>query len=363
MEQHPVPQQISSYQFRLVGDMTLKQFFQIGGGALISLLIYASGLHPVAKWPLIIFSFALGAALAFLPYQDRPLSFWIVSFFRTVYSPTEFYWKRTEKEEVFFKEVAPVALKKDYIAPKGEVELNKYLKIRPDQKETFLTKLEDAEKSFLSTISQLFTIKAPHLSAATISKQDTEIAAEEKVTKPKEFKIPTNKPVSIATKGFRPRVVIEERPLQETIKTPASKAIKVDPTLKGTQLKGFAAQFSQQAAPPLPPTIPNTIVGQVVNTSGKTIDGAILEVRDLAGRPVRALRSNKVGHFMIVTSLQEGQYTLTTEKDGYHFEPVSFETKGEIIPPIAIRGKSVEQNPDVKITNLKIKQVTSAPIH
>jgi len=88
-----------------------------------------------------------------------------------------------------------------------------------------------------------------------------------------------------------------------------------------------------------------------------------MEIRDLAGRPVRALRSNKVGHFMIVTSLQEGQYTIITEKDGYHFEPASFEARGEIIPPIAIRGKLLDQKPDEKITTLKIKQVTSAPVH
>ena len=33
-ESHPIPQQISSYQFRLVGDMTLKQFFQLARGGL-----------------------------------------------------------------------------------------------------------------------------------------------------------------------------------------------------------------------------------------------------------------------------------------------------------------------------------------
>ena len=54
-QQHPIPQQISSYQFRLVGDMTLKQFFQLAGGALVSLLFYASPLHPLIKWPFIIF--------------------------------------------------------------------------------------------------------------------------------------------------------------------------------------------------------------------------------------------------------------------------------------------------------------------
>ncbi|KKR52786.1 MAG: hypothetical protein UT88_C0021G0001, partial [Candidatus Woesebacteria bacterium GW2011_GWD2_40_19] len=38
MEQHPIPQNISSYQFRLVGDMTLKQFFQLAGGFLVGLI-------------------------------------------------------------------------------------------------------------------------------------------------------------------------------------------------------------------------------------------------------------------------------------------------------------------------------------
>jgi len=37
--EHPIPQQISAYQFRLVGDMTIKQFFQVAAGALIALLI------------------------------------------------------------------------------------------------------------------------------------------------------------------------------------------------------------------------------------------------------------------------------------------------------------------------------------
>jgi hypothetical protein len=44
-EQHPIPQQISAYHFRLVGDMTLKQFFEVAGGAIIALIIYSTNLH------------------------------------------------------------------------------------------------------------------------------------------------------------------------------------------------------------------------------------------------------------------------------------------------------------------------------
>lgn len=73
MEQHPIPQQISSYEFQLVGNMTLKQFFKLAGGLLIAFLFYSTGLPFIIKWPLVISFAALGVALAFLPVNDRPL--------------------------------------------------------------------------------------------------------------------------------------------------------------------------------------------------------------------------------------------------------------------------------------------------
>ena len=101
----------------------------------------------------------------------------------------------------------------------------------------------------------------------------------------------------------------------------------------------MTAKFSAEAAPPNPPTTPNTIVGQALSTQGKIIEGAILEVKDTEGRPLRALKSNKLGHFIVVTPLQNGRYEITTEKDNYEFKPVTFEAIGGIIPPIAIEGK------------------------
>ena len=72
---------------------------------------------------------------------------------------------------------------------------------------------------------------------------------------------------------------------------------------------------------------------------GKIIEAAILEIKDASGRPVRAVKTNKLGHFLIVTPLQEGIYEIISEKEGFEFNDVSFEAKGDIIPPIAIRAK------------------------
>lgn len=96
MEQHPIPQNISSYQFRLVGDMTLKQFFQLAGGVLVGLIFYSLPLLAIIRWPLAILSVIIGIGLAFFPLEERPLEKWIFAFFKSIYSPTIFYWQKNK---------------------------------------------------------------------------------------------------------------------------------------------------------------------------------------------------------------------------------------------------------------------------
>ena len=97
MDQHPVPQNITSYEFRLVGDMTLKQFFQLAGGGIVGVVIYQLPLPFFIKWPLIFIAVGIGAALAFVPVQGRPFSQWLTAFFGAIYAPTEYYWSPSEK--------------------------------------------------------------------------------------------------------------------------------------------------------------------------------------------------------------------------------------------------------------------------
>lgn len=94
MEQHPIPQQISSYEFKLVGEMTLKQFAKAAGGIIIALIINATPLVFFIKWPLMFLFGAGGLALAFVPFQDRPLEVWLQAFIKSIYAPTIFLYKK-----------------------------------------------------------------------------------------------------------------------------------------------------------------------------------------------------------------------------------------------------------------------------
>ncbi len=329
MKQHPVPQQISSYQFRLVGDMTLKQFFQLAGGFLVALAIYSTNIYGFIKWPLMFFVVLIGIAFAFLPFKERPLSAWIVSFFKAIYSPTEFAWKRYETLPQYFQNEA---LDKQALS---QAQAEKGKKESVEQAQSFMTSLEEAEKALLGRFALLF--KGIPLSTQGQVVQQKPEKVKPVYTPQQEIKIE-----QVAT----PQVVVEQKPVLKEEKT-ATKDFtrKVAPTLSSTQQdEAQKAEFSIEAAPHIPPETPNTIVGQVMNPQGLIVEGAILEVKDDQGRPVRALKTNKLGHFIVVTPLQKGTYQVETEKEGLVFDNITFDAMGDIIPPIAIRAKQAVSN-------------------
>lgn len=309
--------------------MTLKQFFQVAGGALVSLLFYSLPLIGLIKWPLVIIPTLLGIALAFLPLQDRPLERWLLAFFRSVYSPTNYFWKKLDKPQEFFKEEGPTP-KEETTFPGGEQKLQEYLAAPPGDK--MAGEFEKIEKAFLSGLTNIFT--AP--GAKIINPVTVPVVAAPSV---QPLTTPGQIPVSV--KPAAPKLVVEEKAADNTI----TQTLPISSNSFQAPTPGMTAQkeavFSIDAAPPNPPIAPNTLSGQVIDEARKIIEGAILEVKDAAGRPVRALKSNKLGHFMVVTPLANGTYEIETEKEGFVFEPVSFEVGGTLIPPIAVSGKRV----------------------
>jgi len=323
MEQHPIPQNVSSYQFKLVGDMTLKQFFQLAGGILGGIIFYSLPLLGIIKIPLAFLSILLGVGLAFLPLEERPLEKWIFAFFRAIYSPTLFSWKKAVAPPKFFQDESPTdssqqqdAALKNYLATTNAI---------PGA----LGNLEKAENGFLSKLMGLFTI--------TPTPTPSPAPAATVPEKTPELKFPENSPVKITPSATH--LVVEEKPNVVVAQNQVTTS-QVSPTIAGNEMVSTTqAVFSIDAAPPSPPTQPNVVVGQIVDQDRKIVEGAIMEIRDSAGRPVRALRSNRVGHFLTVTQLDNGHYEIITEKDGYEFAAVSFDANGNLIPPILVQGK------------------------
>src|SRR3989339_632399 len=98
IQQHPLPQDISSYRFRLIGDMTIKQFGMLAAGIILAVVFYSSPIPFFFKYPLSFVFLILGIGSAFVPIHGRPLDQWIIAFIKSIYSPTQYTWKQSPPE-------------------------------------------------------------------------------------------------------------------------------------------------------------------------------------------------------------------------------------------------------------------------
>ena len=359
MQQHPVPQHISSYEFKLVGDMTLKQFFQLAGGITVSLIFYATPLPGVIKWPLVLLFGLLGAALAFLPIEERPLSQWFLAFIKAVYSPTLYTWDANSAEDVFAKSTSVDTTPTTLSATNSDL-------TGAGQSEE-VKKFEQGERNFFSKVSAMFAVtpQATNSVVNTTFNQNTALGGVKSSAEPFTQGMvltqevqgqKTSQQAASNMRSVRPEDTAMPVPVQQVVKVGHATPIQnlqvdqqetiqpLSPVFANQGGNGQViaqAVFSPEAAPPSPPEIPNTIVGQVLTSQGKIVEGAILEIIDSVSKtPVRAIRSNRVGHFMTVTPLKNGGYELMTEKDGLTFDPIQFQAEGRLIPPIQIKAKA-----------------------
>lgn len=330
MEQHPVPQHIASYEFRLVGDMTLKQFGYLASGVVIGLIFYASPLPWYFKWPGVITAGTLGVAFAFLPVQERPLSQWFVAFFKAVFSPTQYLWAKGTKELEIFKATAQRQLiQRAPVPPPDQTQLTEYLKTLPGEGRTLF---EKQEEGYLQRIMDLFRLTRTPGPTPTL--QPKPALASFPTTPRRPF------PPRLETEMARPpkKLIVRTAPAEApTIKTGRPVVLPEKP---GRLLKpSIKAKISSYLPIPAPPTQPNILVGMVLDKKDEMIEGAILEIRNSKGIPVRALKTNKLGQFRIATPLEEDAYEIEIEKEGYQFDIIKVEVKGEIIKPLEIRAK------------------------
>ncbi|HEY4695245.1 MAG TPA: PrgI family protein [Candidatus Nanoarchaeia archaeon] len=103
MQQHPVPQNITGFEFKLIGFLTLRQFGYLAFAGIIDIVLYAAQL-PFLVVILIGGPFSLLAvALALFKINDQPFERWLVAFIKTIYAPTIRVWRREAKNLGFLE--------------------------------------------------------------------------------------------------------------------------------------------------------------------------------------------------------------------------------------------------------------------
>lgn len=300
MESHPVPQNVTSFEFHLIGDMTIKQFAYLAAGLVSAYLtfLFAFTSSPAIAIPLIIIFTGSGVAFAFLPIADRPLDHWVVSFFKAVYSPTKRLWQKDKQS----------------IDPNSLIfqnRLNIYLK-GPQSITTLSTQGPAITKNPVTgknpDITRLLTISTqnsqPVFTRTQPSPQNLTQQLQSQV-KPNPIVQPIKVPISPITSAPLPSIPHPPYLIPKSL-TP--------PTVSG----------------------PNIIAGTTLTSLGQVVEAAIIVITNENNIPLRALKTNKLGQFTSVTPLPNGSYILNSEKEGFLANPLKIELKGEIIQPVVI---------------------------
>ena len=338
MEQHPIPGAITAYKFKLVGDMTLKQFLELAAGVVSAWVLFNSGANFAIKWTLGPVLAFFGFALAFLPIEDRPLDQWIINFVKAIYSPTQFIYRPEVKKLAIFETVKKTLAAGPILIKQNQGQLREYLESLPLSS---TSAFDQAEAKYLEHISNLFSALGNKILPAAIKQT-------------------AQRPLKTGIKRVRVRQLLHPQmcllPRATVYQAPAESQVAAMPTIQKpvSQLKTAnavkpitppAKPKTQTTSPtyatdillPQKPERPNLIAGITLDKDGKIIPGVILEIRDSQGFPVRALKSNKLGQFFIATPLDDGIYEISAEHEGHKFAIIKLEAKNEIIPPLKIQ--------------------------
>jgi len=299
MEQHPIPQQISSYEFKLVGEMTLKQFGKAAGGIILAVIVNAMPIVFFIKWPLIII-FALGGlAMAFLPYQDRPLETWMMAFLKSIYSPTIYLYKKKKPENWL------------------DIDLSKTIKTESEEKIEVPQKEEKKIEEFINSLPSVGRERGEALlrpstgSGLRTGKQETRNERQETRDEKQETRDERQEV------GTAPRLDLKTQKLEAT----------------------GEVVFGSIPMPTIPKS-PNILVGMVLDSNQKIVEGAIVDLQDKNGNSSRVLKTNQLGQFKTLTPLSSGKYLIVTDKEGLKFDRVEILLENKIVEPIKIIAKA-----------------------
>ena len=330
MDAHPIPQNVTSFQFKLVGDMTLKQFLYLAGGLGFAYVLFVtiSARYPFIVWPLIVISSLSGVAFAFLPLGSRPLDYWLKAFLKAIYSPTKRVWKRNNKN---FKEDS-LFLSRLVVYLSGQQPNLQPTAIPAPRPMTPLPTREELGK----TVD--LARQAQQLQMKIIQTEHTLSQIKDAAQKPSPIPVDYSQQVNTVLANLQNLVTqastvkaqiqqVQEPAQTETAALPIRERIKVIVPARPKRTQVALTSF------------PNVINGIVKDTTRNYLEGTVAVIYDKEGLPVRALKANKLGQFTGSTPLPNGTYTLELEKDGFTFDVLQMELTGGLLPPLVITAK------------------------
>lgn len=397
MENHPIPQDITGFQFKLIGDMTVKQFAYVAVGVLIGWFFSITPLNDFIKIPLAVIFILLGVALAFIPIEGRPLDTMIANFFKAVFSPTQYIYQKQganlimqnspsssgskltsdqqfrqflnkfpkgknkldQKESVFFQNLTALSAPapRENVAP-ANIPSHYFAGQAPTGQPNPLQNQQQDQK--LKTPDEILAQENLLKTAAVLEKE----LAQAKQIEAKQDKIDSSTVLEThqrvldlqekLNEMFSQKQDLEKRlvEMQKNVSQPQgpvfSPSMAENPVKQTQYVRSIPQNMTQSVGLPTTPEFPNLLTGIIKDPRGNPLGNILVEVKDSEGNAVRAFKTNALGHFASATALNNGKYTITFEdpKGQNRFDTITFEATGQVIMPIEVN--SVDQREELR---------------
>ena len=387
MDNHPIPQDITGFKFKLFGPMTVKQFGYVAVGAVSAWVFYMLPIIVFIKVPLEIGLAGFGVALAFLPVSGRPMDVMIKNFFIAIFNPTRYVY---QKDAGLAEEQSP--------APATSAKLTGFLGFLPFGKKTgtqnetmrmggprayqspqnnqpapgfvpphvFSTQQtsDSQAQPITPTALKIEPIQKPAADSTTQTKNEELPKKDANVSQEKEDKstektngqkeeskdyLETHQKV-LDLQNNLSDVLSQKQQLEEMLVSLQKKLDAQTSTALPTSMLNETPKKELGSARSVPnsqaksvgfatnPEYPNIITGIIKDPRRNPLPNILVEVKDKEGNAVRAFKTNPLGQFASATPLINGDYVIEFEdpRAQNKFEAVTFKASGEIILPIEI---------------------------
>lgn len=285
MENHPIPQNVTGFQFKLIGDMTVKQFVYLAAGVVSGWLFFSLPITPFIRFPVSLVFILTGISLAFIPIAGRPIDVMIANFIKSLLSPTQYIYRKTA-----YQPYTPQAATVKGAPIDESVKENESL---PGKEAALAKGLEEAKsKKILSLEKQL------------------------------EETLAQNRQLVQQIIDLQKKLNLQK----ETVNT-------------SQNLKHVPKSATKSVGLPQVSDAPNVIAGIVKDPRGNPLPGILVEVKDKEGNPVRAFKTSLLGQFASATSLSNGVYLIEFEdpREQNKFDSIELRATGQTIMPIEVR--------------------------
>ncbi len=386
MENHPIPQDITSFQFKLIGEMTIKQFFYLAAGSVLAWILLLIDIVGIIKFPMSLAAFMTGFSLAFIPITGRPLDTMLSLFIKALFVPNQYVYRK-EAGQIAILHISPRRITKPkFIKTSSYEKLQRALQLSGSARTK--NKLDEKEMVFFQSLATLYSPPIQNSAAYTSpvtnqpsipetkpnttpkeeSSRQTEIIENEeeilrkqtdRITKEleatrvqemlqKEIKNSqeAHEQVTELEKQLQYAFLEKQRlekqleMLAQRLNNPGQKIFS--PSManppKTQNVRVVPKIMSRQTGVPIVPEIPNILSGVIKDARGNILINILVEVKDKDGNPVRAFKTNSLGQFSSATPLLNGTYAIEFEDPlgKQKFDKIQLVAKGEIIPPMEV---------------------------